>query len=176
VGRLSPQKGAEYLLQAVARLDRRCSLTLVGDGPSRSRLEALVRRILGKRHDIVFTGWLPHDQVLGLYDQSQVVAVPSVWPEPFGRVGLEATGMGRPVVAFDVGGVREWLVDGYNGFLVSPKDITTFAAALDRLLEDASLRQAMGRNGMELARTRFNPKRHVDSMLALYDELLSDVP
>jgi glycosyltransferase involved in cell wall biosynthesis len=84
--------------------------------------------------------------------------------------------MGRPVVAFDVGGVREWLVDGQNGFVVAPRNVQELAERLGQLLSDERLRQAMGRNGVELARTRFNPKRHVDSMLALYDELLSDVP
>ena len=172
VGRMSPQKGVEYLLEAVASLDQRCSLTLVGDGPSRSRLEAMAWGKPGERHDIAFTGWLPHDEVRRLYEQNQVVAFPSVWPEPFGRVGLEAAGLGRPVVAFDVGGVREWLTDGHNGFLVPPRDTAAFAAALRRLLLDDGLRQAMGRNGQELARTRFDPRRHVETMLSLYDDLL----
>ena len=176
VGRMSPQKGVEYLIRAVATLDQRCCLTLVGDGPSRPQLERLIRERLGDRHDAVFTGWLPHDQVRQLYAESQVVAFPSVWPEPFGRVGLEATGLGKPVVAFDVGGVREWLVNAHNGFLVPPKDIVAFAGALNRLLRDETLRRTMGQNGVELARTRFDPKRHVEAMLCLYNELLRPAP
>jgi glycosyltransferase involved in cell wall biosynthesis len=173
VGRMSPQKGVEYLLRAVGILDVSCRLVLVGDGPFRPRLEGMARDVCGPRHETVFTGWLPHEQALGLYEECQVVAFPSVWPEPFGRVGLEAAGMGKPVVAFDVGGVREWLVDGSNGFLVPPRNVAAFAERLKRLLNDESLRQTMGRNGMELARTRFEPKRHVDTMLSLYDELLA---
>lgn len=173
VGRMSPQKGVEYLIRAVATLEEPCFLTLVGDGPSRPRLEVLAREKLRKRHETVFTGWLPHEQVRRLYREHQVVAFPSVWPEPFGRVGLEAMGLGKPVVAFDVGGVREWLVDGHNGFLVRHKDVAGFAGALERLLREESLRRTMGRNGIELARTRFDPKRHVEAMLRLYDELLS---
>lgn len=176
VGRLSPQKGVEYLIRAVATLDQRCHLTLVGDGPFRSRLERLARKRFRDRHDIVFTGWLPHDQVLGLYEESQVVAFPSVWPEPFGRVGLEATGLGKPVVAFDVGGVREWLVHAFNGFLVPPKDSVAFADALEHLMQDEGLRQTMGQNGVELSRTRFHPKRHVEALLGLYDEVLGGAP
>jgi glycosyltransferase involved in cell wall biosynthesis len=172
VGRISPQKGVEYLVRAVARLEGRSILTLVGDGPWRPQAEKLAGELIGARHEVAFTGWLPHDQVRRLYRTHEVVALPSVWPEPFGRVGLEATGAGKPVVAFDVGGIREWLADGQNGFLVPPKDIEAFAAALRRLLLDEELRRRMGQNGVELARTRFDSKRHVDTMLALYSEIL----
>jgi glycosyltransferase involved in cell wall biosynthesis len=171
-GRLVVQKGPAYLVQALARLRERCSATLVGSGPMRAGLEALSRDLLQRRHEITFTGWLSHEAVIQLIREHQVVAVPSVWPEPFGRIGLEAAGLGRPVVAFDVGGVREWLVDGHNGFLIQPGDVGSFAAALERLLDDEPLRQSMGRNGVELARTRFDPKRHVDTMLDLYSEIL----
>ena len=171
VGRLVEQKGAAFLIRAVSRIHERCTLTLVGNGPAREELESLSSKLAG-RHEVNFAGWLPHEATLQLVREHQVVAVPSVWPEPFGRVGVEATGLGRPVVAFDVGGIREWLVDGRNGFLVPPRDVAAFAGALERLLDDESLRRTMGQNGIELARTRFDPKRHVDAMLALYSEIL----
>ena len=171
-GRLVEHKGAAYLIRAVARIHERCTLTLVGDGPAREELERLSNDLLAGRHEVTFTGWLSHEATLQLVREHQVVAVPSVWPEPFGRVGLEATGLGKPVVAFDVGGIREWLVDGHNGFLIRPGDVGVFAAALERLLDDEALRLAMGRNGVELALTRFNPKRHVDAMMRLYEQVL----
>ena len=67
-------------------------------------------------------------------------------------------------------------MNAHNGFLVPPKDIVAFAGALNRLLRDETLRRTMGQNGVELARTRFDPKRHVEAMLCLYDELLRPAP
>jgi glycosyltransferase involved in cell wall biosynthesis len=173
VGRLVEQKGAAHLIRAVARIRERCFLTLVGNGPARGELEGLSTDLLAGRHEVNFAGWLSHEDTLQLMRRHQVVAVPSVWPEPFGRVGVEAMGLGKPVVAFDVGGISEWLVDGRNGYLVPPRDVAALAGALERLLDDAPLRQRMGRDGVELARTRFDPKRHVEVMLALYQEILA---
>ena len=75
------------------------------------------------------------------------MAVPSLWPEPFGLIGIEAFGCGRPVVASDTGGVREWLEPGVNGLAVAPGRPRALAAALSELLADPVRQARMGAAG-----------------------------
>jgi glycosyltransferase involved in cell wall biosynthesis len=118
LGRMTPLKGGDLLIEAVAdasrRLGRRVAVTMAGDGPERGAWQAHASR-LGV--DATFPGWLePAARDQAIRDAS-LLAVPSVWPEPFGLTGLEAAACGVPAVAFDVGGIREWLSDNESGLL-----------------------------------------------------------
>jgi glycosyltransferase involved in cell wall biosynthesis len=119
LGRMTPLKGGDLLIRAIAAASRRTGraipLTMAGDGPRRAEWEALARS-LGVRAE--WTGWVDADERLRLIRRASLLAVPSVWPEPFGLVGLEAASQGVPAVAFDVGGIGEWLTEGDNGCLV----------------------------------------------------------
>jgi glycosyltransferase involved in cell wall biosynthesis len=99
-----------------------------------------------------------------------VVAMPSLWPEPFGRVGLEAMAHGRAVVAFDVGGIREWLIDGETGFLVPPRDVDAMADRLTRLLDDPGLAASLGARGRARVEREFSAAEHVRRLLRLYED------
>src|SRR4030095_12504297 len=90
---------------------------ILGDGNHRSYCESLTKQ-LGLSDRVKFKGFVPQDELKSYYRECTVVALSSVWPEPIATVGLEVMRHGLPVVAFDVGGVSEWLVDGCNGFLV----------------------------------------------------------
>ena len=119
LGRMTALKGGDLLIRAVAAAARRTgrpiALTMAGEGPRRAEWEALARS-LGVAAD--FPGWVDDASRLALLRGASLLAVPSVWPEPFGLVGLEAGSQGVPAVAFDVGGIGEWLADGVNGCLL----------------------------------------------------------
>jgi len=168
VGRIYEVKGPQYLLAALEHVEIPCRAVFVGDGPDLERLKPAATR-LSPRHTVEFTGWIDQGEVQCLYQQARVVVVPSVWPEPFGMVGVEALKHGKPVVAFDVGGVAEWLKDGDNGFLVAPKDTLALAAAIKKLLMDTELVEEMGRRARALAREQFNIERHIDTLLQVYE-------
>jgi len=133
LGRMTRLKGGDLLIRAVARasaaVGRPIPVTLGGDGPPRAAWEALARE-LGVVAD--FPGWVDEGARLRLFRAASVLAVPSVWPEPFGLVGLEAGSQGVPSIAFDVGGIGEWLADGENGRLVpgDPPRVEPLADAL----------------------------------------------
>jgi glycosyltransferase involved in cell wall biosynthesis len=93
------------------------------------------------------------------YARARVVVVPSLWPEPFGLVGVEAMARGRPVVGIDRGGIREWLAHGETGLRVEPT-AATLAAAIQRLLNEPELALCFGRAGREQWRERFSPAVH----------------
>lgn len=164
-GRLVRPKGAEVLIDAVASID--AELVICGSG---RRLEALRR--LAKRREIAervrFAGWLGPEQLAHQLAEASVVAIPSLWPEPFGLVGIEALAAGRPVVASATGGVEDWLEDGRSGLCVRPGDAKALARALGELLADPRRQQEMGAVGQAAVGERFTEQRHVAALLDAY--------
>ena len=164
LGQLIRGKGADLLLDALFRLAAPWRARLVGDGGDRPMLEKRVRQAgFGER--VEFTGWQTDpDPELAACD---AVVFPSRWQEPFGLSGAEAAAHGKPVVAFDVGGVREWLEDGVNGFLVPENNTALLAEKLALLQRDPALRLRMGAAGRRLARERFSAERFLQSFRTL---------
>ncbi len=169
VGRLTPLKGWRELVSAMpaatARLGRPLKLVVAGDGPDRSSFEAEVNR-LGVPCE--FLGWLGTDDVMAEMRTADVLAVPSVWPEPFGLVGIEAGCVGLPAVAFATGGIPDWLTAGVSGEM-GPGDRPTadqLAAALVRALADADHHQRLRVGAWEASR-RFTAEGHVDRLVPL---------
>jgi len=161
-GRMDPLKGGEELLRAAAiahaQLGSSVRITLAGDGSQRARWEETGRGLTA-RHDglsIHFTGWLGPAGVARLLATADALAMPSLWPEPFGLIGQEANRQGVPVVAYATGGIPEWLVDGVNGCLApgDPPTIDGLADALVRCLSDRPRYRAMRRTSVVAGHSR----------------------
>lgn len=159
VGRVTRAKGLGPLIRAVNAVGD-STLEVCGDGWWQAAAEKLVDR-LGVGNRVRFLGWLRDAELLAAYQRAAVVAVPSIWPEPFGMVGLEAMAHGRAVVASDTGGIPDWLLDGVTGMLTPPGDVGALAVALRRLLADPGLRERMGAAGAERVRKHFTADTHV---------------
>ncbi|HEX9774460.1 MAG TPA: glycosyltransferase, partial [Actinomycetota bacterium] len=166
-GRITKEKGFAQLVDAVDRSGAAVHLVIAGEGHSRSSVERHAASA-GGRHRITFTGWLDAADLAGWREAASVVAVPSMWPEPFGIVGLEAMAAGKPVVAFDTGGIREWLVDGETGALAPAGDVEAFGRALGALLADEARARAMGEAGRARAASVFALDAHVARVDELY--------
>jgi glycosyltransferase involved in cell wall biosynthesis len=170
VGRMTVLKGGDLLVEAIAetsaRLGRTIRLLLIGDGPQRSRWE---RRAAQSRVPFTATGWLKGDERWAALRQATLLALPSTWPEPFGLVGLEAAALGIPAVAFDVGGVREWLRPGINGVLApgNPPRASGLADALVDALGHRDELSAMGSRAVVVAR-EMSLDRHLDRLEAIF--------
>lgn len=169
MGRLVPSKGMDYLIRAFSRISARAKLAILGEGPALGNLKRLTQELqLSDR--VSFPGWIPHDQLPDFYQKSTVVVVPSVTPESFGMVGIEAMSYGKPVLAFDVGGISEWLKHGETGFLVKPRDEESLAEKMNLLLGDRSLAARMGSKGREAVERRFMPETHMTSLLGVFQK------
>jgi glycosyltransferase involved in cell wall biosynthesis len=131
-------------------------LVVAGDGPLRGRVPGAL-------------GFVPHTELLGLYERAAVVACPS-HREGYGVVCAEAMAHGRPVVASAVGGLLDLVVDGETGLLVPPGDVPALRAALERLLGDAELRRTLGRAAQTRARERLSWDAATNATLAAYDD------
>jgi glycosyltransferase involved in cell wall biosynthesis len=167
MGRLVTTKGMDYLIRAFSRISASARLAILGDGPALGNLKRLTQALqLSDR--VSFPGWVPHDQLHDFYQKSTVVVVPSVTPESFGMVGIEAMAYGKPVVAFDAGGISEWLRDGETGFLVRLRDEDALTEKMGLLLTNTHLAMEMGSKGRKAVEKRFTPKKHVDELLSLF--------
>lgn len=167
--RLRQEKGVHVLLEAVATLPH-LRVTIAGDGQERAALEAQAHR-LGLADRVTFTGWLGVEAVAAQVKRSAVVVVPSIWPEPFGLVGIEAMAHARPVVAFDVGGIKEWLVPGETGLLVPPGDVTELRHALALLTKNHGLAMQLGQRARSVAERRFSPAVYRNALLPIISNL-----
>ena len=153
VGRQVRQKGFDVLLEAMAILVRGTDISTSAAPrrrrPRRAALERLAQELgLGDR--VRFLGATDREQIASLFRGADLFVLPSRH-EPFGIVNLEAMAAGVPVVATEVGGVPEFVIDGKTGILVRPDDAGELANAMSRLLADRALRDSCVDNGAEVA-------------------------
>ncbi len=164
-GRLASPKGTDVLIRAARDVEG--EFVICGDGWRLRALERMARR-LGVERRVSFRGWLGAEDLAEELAQASVVVVPSLWPEPFGLVGIEAFAAGRPVVASATGGIPDWLEDGIGGVLVPPGDAPALALALNELLSDPERQRTMGAAGRELVARRFTAASHVEALVDAY--------
>jgi len=158
-----PDKGVDHLLTALGELKTPARCVIAGEGPASAWLKEKTREE-GLAERVHFTGWLDRATLEELREQVTLVAVPSVWDEPFGLVGLEAMAHSLPVVAFDVGGISEWLRAGETGLLVPRRDAHAFANAMDSLLSDPDRARAMGAEGASSLNERHSKTVHLSRL------------
>ena len=172
VGRLFVEKGVEYAIRAAGEIPT-AQLWVVGDGWDRQRLERLAIK-LGLEGRVKFFGWVESDKLAELYSQATLTVLPSIWPEPFGMSGIESLSWGKPVVAFKVGGIPEWLVDNKVGFLVERANQKELAGAIKTLLDNLSLQDRFGELGRRLVEEKFNKETHLKKLLGIYEESINN--
>jgi len=170
VGRLTVEKGLKYLLQAMAKVSPAIKLQIVGDGPERLEDEKLTSS-LGLSDRVTFTGWLPYPKVCELYAQCRFLVFPSVWPEPYGRTGPEATMFEKPVIGFNVGAVSEWLKNGENGFLLEPRDVNGLVEKINWLWNDLELTKKLGRQGRSFIQKYADSENYLQKLEELFDKI-----
>jgi glycosyltransferase involved in cell wall biosynthesis len=169
-GQIIRGKGVDILLKALSKITAPFECLILGDGSHRPYCEQLSKK-LGLQNRVKFVGYVPHDRMREFYLEASVFAMPSVWPEPFGMAGPEAMRYGIPVVAFDAGGIREWLHDGENGFLTPWMDTDAFAARLQFLLTDKALARQLGQNGMAHVNRIYDSRLQVNRLEYVFSEL-----
>ncbi|HST34304.1 MAG TPA: glycosyltransferase family 4 protein [Solirubrobacteraceae bacterium] len=154
-GRLIDGKGVADLVAAFARLgDERAVLCIVGDGPRREDLEALVRR-LGIADRVRMAGYLSEDRAWSVIRSSDIVVNPS-YTEGLPTSVLEGALMGKAVLASDVGGTREIVTDGEGALLFEPRDLEALHSHLARLVADSGLRERLGATARAGTAKRFD--------------------
>jgi glycosyltransferase involved in cell wall biosynthesis len=175
-GRMEYLKGGHVFIAALpevaAALGRRLQVTFAGDGRERSALKRQAANVSNGNLEINFPGWVGRPRVEALLKNCDLLVVPSLWPEPFGLVGPEAGHYGVPVAAFNVGGIRDWLLDGVNGYLASgsPPTAGGLAQAIIKCLQDPSVTARLRMGAVEVSR-QFNIENHLTALLEVFQNV-----
>ena len=172
-GQIIRGKGVDLLLRALARLKTPFECVILGDGNHKATCEALSKD-LGLSDRVTFKGFIPQEELKGYYRECSVVAISSVWPEPIATIGLEVMRYALPVVAFDAGGIRDWLTDGKTGFLVPWSDVDQYAARIDQLLQDKPLARRLGENGLKFVSERYDFDGYIGDLEAMFARVVDE--
>jgi len=155
LGRLSSEKGLEYLLRAWRLVESRGrKLVLAGDGPDSARLKSLAAAL--KLKHVEFLGFVSLGEHRALWAQTSFSVIPSIWHEPFGRSLLESWGHGRTFVASRLGGLAELVKEGHDGFLAEPFSETSLASQIQILIDSPQTCTKLGEAGLVRVREEFH--------------------
>ncbi len=166
-GRLTPQKGVDYLIKAARQIQG--EVLILGDGPEREKLQALIDSY--KLTNCRILGYMkPTDQInfKAFYGRADVYVAPSTWKEPLGLVILEAMAAKTPVISTRAGGIMSLVKDGYNGYLVHVRNANEIATRVNELLANDELCQKMGERSYELVVKKFTWGRIADQFTSIY--------
>jgi glycosyltransferase involved in cell wall biosynthesis len=172
VGRLVHGKGVLELIRLLAKLKPEIHLEIAGDGAMITRARLLTRQY-GVQDRVKFSGWLSGNSLMEAYRRNAILIVPALSPEPFGLIGIEAGSFCRPAIAFDVGGIREWLIDGVTGQLVKPEHFDELAGAIEKLVDSPEKLREYGTHARELVRNRFSVEKHLNKLIGLFESTSS---
>jgi len=168
------QKGFTQLIQSLMLMkEKGWRLTVVGGG---EHLDEVKKQVSDSKLEdrIDFVGSVLPGDLDTYYQNSTFVVMTSMYPESFGFVGVEAMAFGKPVVAFDVGGVREWLMQEETGFLVERGNVKELARRMDQLLGNAPLARTFGIRGRDMVEKKFRQKKHMENLINIYQDVIEN--
>jgi lipopolysaccharide heptosyltransferase II len=178
IGRITPIKGHIYLIRAISNVIRfmpNIKVFIIGDPPAskpyyKRELEALVKRLSLSGHIEFMRG---RSDIPAQLAKMDLVVVPSVGEEAFGRVILEAGSSGTCVIATRVGGIVDIIKDGENGILVPPRDYNSLAEAIMKLLKDDQMRQRLAKAASLNVEKNFTLSDMYEKTIGVYNEALT---
>jgi glycosyltransferase involved in cell wall biosynthesis len=171
VGRLTMQKGLDFLVRALAMLDRDVTLDVVGDGEERSSLETLSAS-LELESRVRWHGRKPSSALKAFYRRAAALVVPSA-DEGLGLVAVEAQLCGTPVIAFASGGIVDVIRDGETGILVPDRTVEALTSAITNILARPDRGASLARSAMHEVRERFSPERVALRYLDIYRQAIA---
>lgn len=174
VGRLSETKGVHYFIQMGCDILKKRDdvvFDIVGDGHDSKKFKSMIPEEF--KRQFIFHGWKKRDEVKQLFLDCYLLVFPSVYPEAFGISGIEAMMAAKPVVAFDVGGVKTWMKHGKTGYLTDAKDTEKMTSKVLELLENDQLYKGMCNEARDVALKEFSSNVHINKLIKIYSEVLN---
>jgi glycosyltransferase involved in cell wall biosynthesis len=169
VGRLTEEKGVRSLLRAWEDANNSIRLKICGDGP----LMEEVKSASEKNPKVEYVGRRPLAEVLELMGQASALIFPSLWYEGFPRTIVESLACGTPVIASDLGSMKELIAPGRTGALFTPRDATHLARTVIELLANPDGLQHMRQEAREEFVAKYGPEQNHRMMLDIYQQALA---
>ncbi len=170
VGRLQEEKGIQTLIDAFA--DTPYRLKIIGfsnDGYE----ETLKKSLHGRRHNIEFLGRMDFDRIATYLSSCRATIVPSVWYDNFPNTVLESFAFSKPVIASNLGSLKELVADGVTGLTFTPGDATALRRCVAELAENADAARRMGETAFGRITTLYSPEEHYRSLMNLFNQVIS---
>lgn len=168
VGRISAEKDMDILFEAYRQIKRdygsKTILVIAGGGP-------MLEKFQSENKDAIFTGYVKGEKLAELYASADIFTFPSS-TETLGNVVLEAMASGIPVVAADSGGVRENVIDGFNGLLCRPRDVQSYYSGIKMLIDNHALRLQMGKDARNYA-IKKDWENVFDKLMVSYSDVIN---
>jgi len=168
-GRLEHYKGFHILINSMKEVTEKyknIKLIIAGTGNYEKELKELTNK-LNLNDYIKFTGRISYDKIKEHYFDSDIIIFPSIWPEPLGRLSLEAISSGKPIIASNIGGIPE-IVNDKTGILVKPNDKEELTEAILKLIKNSGLRLKMGKEANKLY-DKFSQERFIEKIIKVYN-------
>ncbi len=171
VGQLLMGKGIDILLNAMKDIDSSYKLKIIGAGAQNELFKAYSKKL--KLQDRVeFVGAVKHEDLVKHYQEAYCLIVPSRTPETFNLTGVEALKAGLPVIAADVGGIKEWLRDGINGLLFDSNDHKDLSRKVNHLIATPSMHYNFCFNAFKSMVYDFKSKTHIDNLISTFNQTI----
>lgn len=167
-------KGLQYLLKAMSKINEETSATLVivGSGNDTNRYKNFAKK-LNLKHKVIFAGYVKENMLPFYYRGADVTVLPPfIDSEGFGMTLIEANACGKPVIGTNVGGIPHVIKDGYNGILVTPKDVNALTKAIIHILKNPDLTKKLGKNGRDLVTARYSWEMSTKKTLEIFKKTI----
>lgn len=172
-GRISPEKGVEYVIKAYEKLGDNYKLVIMGDDTTdeAKRLKQYVKD--KKIKDIKFTGFKSGNELEDIVNKSRFVIVPSIWYENLPNTILEAFAKRKPVIATDIGSLKDTIKDGYNGYKFELKNVEELAKKI-KLMDDDKKVKELGNNAYDEYKNVYSIDNHYNELISVFNKLIKE--
>ncbi len=171
LGRLSPEKGVQYLLEALKDLPKDIKLHIVGTGSEEESLKNYANE--HNLDNVEFLGFKTGEELKEEYQRCIAVIVPSNWFEIFGLVNIEAFINGKPVIASNIGGIPEIVEHNVSGLLFEPGNVEQLKECILKYRNNPQLVVEHGKNGYQKAITQYTEDRYYKALMKVYEDVIN---
>ena len=169
-GRFAGYKGVEYIVESIPEVKKRFDdvmFVFLGRGEGKRELKKYTKE-LKVEDNVIFGSFIDSEKMPDAYASSYCVVMPSTWPEPFARVPIEALASGTAIIATDIGGTPEIVIDKKTGLLIKPFNSSEISDAILMLLNDEKMRDHLIKNGREMVLERHSIHNCINNYISAY--------
>ncbi len=175
IGRLEKRKGIHILIDSLKKIETQVKLVIIGpsynDKYSKEIMSKIDEENKEGKHEISYLGPLSHENIIKILKESMLLVCPSI-SEDFGMVIIEAMSCGTPVIASDIGGIKDIITNHENGIVIPPENDSELARSIEYLINNHELRSKLSINGRKTVEDKYSWESIVKRLSRIYETLI----